>query len=201
MNRDTRDKFVASTDQSKLAYGESACLETPPELFATLHAEFHFNIDLTANEQNHLLPVWYGPGSISASNTLDAAWSREARCGFSNPPYGRFIELILAKAVVQQNFTSVFLLPLRAARWYRDFVLPHADEVRHIPRVTFNYQGKPAKHDKHGRPATALFDSIVVVYRPHPMMRHGEAYETDSSGQLSGRCCPHVSFWSWKHAS
>ena len=185
MNRPTRDKFVATTDQSKLAYGESACLETPPALFAALHQEFHFDVDLTANEQNHLLPVWFGPGG-EYEDCLKAPWGRMLPdlVGFSNPPYGRFIELILAKAVVQRHFTSVFLLPFRAPRWYRTFVLPYADEVRHLPRITFNYQGKPAKYDKQGKPHAALFDSILVVYRPEPRFRHG--------------CCPHFSVWSYR---
>ena len=188
MNRDTRDKFVATTDQAKLAYGESACLETPPALFAALHEEFHFDIDLTANTHNHVLPVWFGPGGLD-ENCLHTTWSGSTRqTGFSNPPYGRFIEAILPKAIVQKDFTSVFLLPLRASRWYLDFVLPYADEVRHLPRVVFNYRGKPAKVDKQGRPATALFDSILVVYRPASVRRH-----TDTWG-----CSPHFSCWSWK---
>ena len=190
MNRAARDKFVATTDQSKLAYGEAACLETPPALFAALHQEFHFNVDLTANEQNHLLPVWFGPKGLH-ENCLDPVWSNGMtnQVGFSNPPYGRCIELILAKAVVQQDFTSVFLLPLRASRWYKQFVLPYADEVRHLPRVTFWYQGKPKETYSRTQQkmviTSALFDSMVVVYRPEPRLRHGW-------------CCPHFSVWSWK---
>ena len=188
MNRDTRDKFVATTDQSDLAYGESACSETPPDLFAALHAEFHFNVDLTANEHNHLLPVWFGPKGLYESCTRPV-WSEHGQSGFSNPPYGHFVEHLLEKAVAQQDFISVFLLPLRASRWYKQFVLPYADEVRHLPRVTFWYQGKPKETYSRTQQkmviTSALFDSMVVVYRTEPRLRHGW-------------CCPHFSVWSWK---
>lgn len=200
MDRVTRDRFVASTDQTVLAYGESACLETPRPLFDKLQAEFGFKTDLTANEHNHLLSFWFGPGG-HANDALMADWHTANSPGFSNPPYGAFIPLILRKAIeeTKQGFTSVFLLPLRAAAtkagWYCNLVLPFADEVRHTPRITFNYQGKP-KTDAKGRPVTALFDSILVVYRPHDKLVY-RSEPLDCSG-YDHTCCPHFSTWTWK---
>lgn len=155
MNRAERDSFVATTDQENLAHGESACLETPPELFAALHEEFQFDVDLTANEWNHLLPTWFGPNSPthdsgynSYQDALDCDWSMYnwVCSGFSNPPYGEFISKILAKAVLEQQkgFTSVFLLPMRVNTAFKEIILRHATELRFVDeRIKFWYQGKP----------------------------------------------------------
>lgn len=159
MDRAARDRFVASTDQDDLDYGESACLETPPDFFEKLNAGFHFDIDLTANEKNHLLPIWMGPGSpIGRPDALATEWyfvptvyqqnngAVASTRGFSNPPYGKFIERILRKAVedAAHGFTSVFLLPMRASSWYTEIVLVHATHLWHLePRLTFWYNGQP----------------------------------------------------------
>ena len=170
MNRTERDSFTATTDQNDLAYGESACLETPPDLFAALHEEFKFDIDLTANEQNHLLPLWFGPKSpttVGSNQTsldesvfrgvpiiyekgydaLSCPWmlpvygnQPSLKAGFANPPYGAFVPRILANAVEEQRngFLSVFLLPARINRTFKDLIVFHAHEVRFVDeRVTF----------------------------------------------------------------
>lgn len=236
LTRAERDSFASLTPK-ELAYGEGACLETPPRLFELLDQRFKFTIDLTANEQNHLLPSWFGPGSplfrVSALPGIDAPeyatdalsvdWHKYAGtgAGFSNPPYGPFISRILKKAIEERDkgFTSVFLLPMRAAGWFRDLVLPYYSELWYCSeRIVFHYQGKPRlsagvkatnKHapqdgwiwtDKHTlrtaiprehswtdtwgqawtyhfkanrdimEPAGALFDSIIVVYKPWSTM-------------------------------
>lgn len=162
MERAERDRFVATTDQKDLAYGESACLETPPDFFAIIHTHFHFDIDLTANAENHLLPLWFGPGSpLGKPDALTTPWywlptvhqeraggvlSHPTTRGYSNPPYGAFIERILEKAVEEaaRGFTSVFLLPMRASSWYTKIVLVHATFLLHLePRLTFWYKGAP----------------------------------------------------------
>lgn len=206
MNRATRDRFVATTDQTQMEYGESACLETPPALFAALHTEFDFQIDLTANKDNALLSYYYGPGSTDP-DALTANWARTWKRGFSNPVYGAFVPKILAKAVEEQRrgFLSVFLLPVRINRPFKDLIMVHADEVRWVDeRITFWYQGQPKpsarvkvtkRHRADSRwnaelstdtegylieyreqawhpvltAAGALFDSMIVVFRPHPI--------------------------------
>lgn len=206
MNRGTRDKFAASTDQTDLLYGPQACLETPPDLFARLHDEFKFDIDLFANEKNHLLPVWFGPGSPIANGTdaLFQPWYFQptsqqyglhfprTTCGFANPPYGAFVTLALEKAVKEayNGFTSVFLLPMRCGSWYTQQILPYYADLRHIPRVKFWYQGKPkltlnTKTQKWEH-MTALFDSIVVVYKPLP------------KGQINIPFGPRPRAWDWR---
>ena len=206
MNRRERDSFTATTDQDNLAYGESACLETPPELFAALHAEFKFDIDLTANKENHLLPLWLGPGS-SLANGMDALTSlwywgampnpdvwegkvplrlQPTKAGFSNPPYGAFVPKILAKAVEEQRrgFLSVFLLPVRINRCFKDLVMTHASEVRFVDeRIKFWYHKQPKLNPANGKHEGALFDSMIVVFRPR------------TPGKL--HYGPQLSVWHW----
>ncbi len=151
LTRDERDRFAASTP-AEIEYSEGACVETPRKLFELLHARFKFCIDLTANEQNHLLPNWFGPGAGAVEpDALQAQWMPHPDlgynpAGFSNPPYGKFIPKILKKAIEERakGFTSVFLLPMRAAGWFRDLVLPQYSELWYCSeRIVFHYQGKP----------------------------------------------------------
>ncbi len=60
---------------------------TPPELFAVLSDEWTFELDAAADETNHLVDTWYGPGSPYAENALVVGW-RDGPV-FVNPPYSR----------------------------------------------------------------------------------------------------------------
>jgi hypothetical protein len=179
LTRAERDRFTAMTDQTD-PYHPSACLETPPVLFANLHKRFDFDVDLTANERNHLLPRWWGPGHAPEDAVYDNVltpdcWLAQGQGGFSNPPYGDFIPKILTKALQEREhgFTSVFLLPLRASAWYQQLVLPYYSELWHVKqRVTFWYNDRPKLNSKTGKADPALFDSIVVIYRPHGQPFH-----------------------------
>lgn len=181
LTRDERDRFAATTP-TDIAYAEGACLETPPSVFQRLHARFKFDVDLTANEQNHLCLNWFGPRPLGNlhNSFLDALtiphWGMafsdgsSFKVGFSNPPYGPFIPKILTKAIAERErgFTSVFLLPMRAAKWYQDLVIPYYSELWHCAsRLTFLYQGAPRLNPKTNKPDGALFDSIIVVYKPY----------------------------------
>lgn len=186
MDRSTRDRFVASTDQADLMYGPSACLETPPELFEALDQEFHFDVDLCANETNHKLPMWFGPGSpTNVFDCLTAPWMyapslpeeiaqglTPTTTGFGNPPYGTFIKqyLIKAKQEAEKGFLSVHLLPLRITKVFKQIVLPYAD-IRFVnERVKFWYQGVPKltlnSKTQEMEHMGALFDSYLVIFRP-----------------------------------
>ncbi len=172
MRSDTREAFVGRT-QADLTSG-NACLETPPAIFEKLNREFKFDLDLTADAQRALCPQWFGPGSALRPDTLTAPWARWGSTGFSNPPYGPFVKQLLAKAKYQrwEGFTSVLLLPLRVTKAFADFVMEGASEVRLCDRrITFWENGAPRLNKKvgsanFGKPDPALFDSMVVVYRP-----------------------------------
>lgn len=170
MNRATRDKFASGTDQGDLTTG-NACWETPPAIFEKLNADFGpFDIDLTADLQRHLCPVWFGPmSSVLQYDALIADWMEHGRCGYSNPPYGPFVQKILAKANAEavSGFTTVLLLPMRVTKAFKTHILHGASELLFCDkRIVFWENGAPRLNPKTGKPDCALFDSIVVVYRP-----------------------------------
>ena len=179
LTRAERDRFVAATPDD-IEYGEGACLETPRKVFELLNQRFKFCIDLTANETNHLLPYWFGPGGVEA-DALTAEWMPHQDlglnpAGFSNPPYGPFIPKILAKAIQERDkgFTSVFLLPMRAGGWFQNLVIPQYSELWYCAsRLTFPYLGAPRLNKRTGKPDGALFDSIIVVYSPYEWSKWG----------------------------
>ncbi len=187
MNRATRDKVVSSTNRVDLTSG-NAVWETAPIIFEKLNEDFGpFDIDLTADAQRHLCPVWFGPGSpfgrggydALAVNALDdpqadGDWSAfGVERGYSNPPYGPFIQKILplAKANAQHcGFTSLFLLPLRVTKTFKAHVLRGAsDLIFPDKRLVFFENGIPrCTAGKNGKlhADTAVFDSILVRYAP-----------------------------------
>lgn len=176
MNRTTRDKLTAGTNQADLTAG-SACTETPPAVFQDLNNRFGpFVIDLCANTENHCCPIWFGPGSpLLAEDALTANWRAHARVKkvFSNPPYGKFAAKMLEKAVseAKRGQPSVHLLPMRATKAFHRYVLSGASKLLFCDkRITFFEGGRPRLTlcAKTGRmaPTAALFDSIIVVYYP-----------------------------------
>ncbi len=176
MNRATRDKFVKRTDQTALTSG-NACWETAPLVFARLNEDFGpFDIDLTADARRNLCRVWFGPGSEYETDALSAAWRDYGCNGYSNPPYGDFVKMMLRKAKEEAlaGFTSTLLLPLRVTRAFKDYVLDGASDLLLCDkRLVFFEAGVPrCSMDRKGklRPDTALFDSMIVRYTPG---RHG----------------------------
>lgn len=181
MNRATRDKFATRT-QADLTTG-NACWETAPIIFEQLNADHGpFEIDLTADAQRALCPLWFGPGSPAGEyDALTAEWHTYGTRGYSNPPYGPFVGrrgpkgvhlgiLPKAKIEAEQGFTSEFLLPLRITGAFRQYVLRGASDVilptkrlvffeNGLPRCSYNEKGKP-------RADVAMFDSMLVRYRP-----------------------------------
>jgi hypothetical protein len=145
MNRETRDKFASRT-QADVTSG-NAVWQTPPLVFAALHAQFGpFDVDLTADPARALCGVWFGPGNPTDPDALIAPWHRRGRCGFSNPPYGPFVPQLLAKAQHEAafGFTSVLLLPMRATKAFHRYVLGGASELWFCDkRIAFFEEGLP----------------------------------------------------------
>lgn len=157
--------------------------QTPRPLFDALEWEFHFDLDLAANADNHLTPKWLGPGSSLATDALADAWSHYGEVGFFNPPYSRRDGISIlpwvrqAAAEAAAGFTSVGLLPARTDTvWWHQYVML-ADEIRLIPRrIAFDVP--PAAFAEHNRQRVAQgkrpleklggagFPSAVVVWRP-----------------------------------
>jgi phage N-6-adenine-methyltransferase len=172
VNRETRDKFASGTDTSDLTTG-NACWETPSLVFAKLNADFGpFGVDLTADGQRRLCPRWFGPQSpVSEFDALTCEWQRYGTTGYSNPPYGSFVQKMLARAkemARQHGFSSTLLLPMRVTKAFKAHVLKGASELLFADsRITFFEDGVPrCSLDKKGnlRPDPAMFDSIIVRY-------------------------------------
>lgn len=174
MNRATRDKLVSGTDQRDLTTG-NACWETAPLVYQKLNEDFGpFDVDLTADAQRALCPRWFGPGSPWCEDALQAAWMIGTN-GYSNPPYGPFIQQILPKAQreAHQGFRSTLLLPLRVTKAFKAYVLQGASELWFCDkRLVFFEHGIPRLNEKAWREKgelradPAVFDSIIVRYLP-----------------------------------
>ena len=169
MNRATRDRFASGTDQADLTTG-NAVWETAPAVFDKLNRDFGpFDVDLCADAARALCPVWFGPGSAHAPDALLANWHEHGRIGYCNPPYGAFIGKILpvAKREAARGFASVFQIPMRVTRPFREHILQGAAALYFCDkRLIFWEHGAPRINPKTGKPDAALFDSIIVIYRP-----------------------------------
>lgn len=89
---------------------------TPTELFATLHAEFHFTLDVCASPENATCPRYF----TVEQDGLAQDW-RGHVC-WMNPPYGRTIGAWVAKAATC-GARVVALLPARTdTAWWHDYV-------------------------------------------------------------------------------
>ena len=186
MNRATRDKLAAGTSED-LTSG-NACWETPPLLFEKLNNDFGpFDLDLTADAQRHLVPRWFGPESpLEEIDALEAFWPAYGRSGYSNPPYGPFVQAMLAwaRAMAAEGFVSTLLLPMRVTRAFKDVILPGASDLLFCDaRIPFFENGVPRLNERawreegKARADAALFDSIVVRFGSHPYELKVGVYE------------------------
>jgi hypothetical protein len=174
MDRATRDKFASGTDQTDVTTG-NACWETAPAVFRKLHNEYGFDIDLFADKQRALMPIWLGPGSEYAEDALTVPWTSFGSVGFWNCPYGAFIAKAVAKAIeeAREGFRSLGLIPLRMTKPVRRAIFESGMVEEWLfpdKRLTFFENGKPrlAYDKKTGlwKPTSALFDSTILVFGP-----------------------------------
>ena len=113
---------------------------TPPELFAALDAEFHFDIDVAASVDNHLCPTfidtkgdgltteWFGDPWVTAS-------------AFCNPGFSDMRKWIFRaeEQTKSCNGSSAVVIGLAsvASAWF-EFAATYATEIRLLaPRVQF----------------------------------------------------------------
>ena len=122
---------------------------TPQDFFDGLNAEFSFETDVCANEENAKCPTWYGPDQ----NGLAQEWV--GTC-WMNPPYGRATKHWVRKAYQSSltGATVVCLLPSRTdTAWWHDYCMK--GEIRFIRgRLKFG-----------GQKNSAPFPSAVIIFR------------------------------------
>ncbi|MFA5186632.1 MAG: DNA N-6-adenine-methyltransferase [Patescibacteria group bacterium] len=126
----------------------SAEWETPDDLFHELDAEFHFDLDPAATDENAKCEVYF----TKEMDGLSLPW--EGFTVFCNPPYGRELPKWVKKAAGEKALT-VMLIPARTdTSYFHDYILGKA-EIRFLRgRLKFS-----------GQSNSAPFPSMVVIFR------------------------------------
>ena len=123
--------------------------ETPQALFDKLNAEFHFDLDVCADNSNAKCKKFY----TKEQDGLQQNWI--GMC-WMNPPYGREIGKWLKKAYESSinGATVVCLIPARTdTAWWHDYVMK--GEIRFIRgRLKFG-----------GSKNSAPFPSAIVIFQ------------------------------------
>lgn len=131
---------------------------TPQVIFDVLDAEFLFTLDPCASDQNHKCEKYF----TKIQNGLEQSWEDEIV--FCNPPYGRYIDKWIRKAVeeARNGALVVMLIPARTdTKWFHELVFPHGD-IRFVKgRLKFG-----------GCKNRAPFPSMVVVFTQETVERH-----------------------------
>jgi phage N-6-adenine-methyltransferase len=124
---------------------------TPQWLFDELDREFHFTLDVCADEVNAKCKTFFS----KVQDGLQQEWNGTVWC---NPPYGRQIIQWVKKAseTAAKGHTVVMLVPARTdTAWFHDYCYNDKAEVRFIRgRVKFG-----------GSNYNAPFPSMVVIFR------------------------------------
>ena len=122
--------------------------ETPDDLFAELHKEFCFDLDIASNVINHKCQVYF----TKENSAFDNKWFGTVWC---NPPYGREIGKWV-KACHDYTGISVMLLPARTdTKWFHNYIYKNPNaEIRFIKgRLKFV-----------GASSSAPFPSMIVIF-------------------------------------
>ncbi len=150
-NAERQRAYRKRLQQNLKAYHRSLTIEweTPQALFATLHAEFCFTLDVCATAGNAKCPSFFP----LKDDGLAQPWT--GTC-WMNPPYGPTIGAWMKKAYesAQQGATVVCLVPSRTdTKWWHEYA--QHGEVRFLSgRLTFGNAQNPAP-----------FPNALVVFR------------------------------------
>lgn len=162
--------------------------ETPPDVFDALNREFTFSVDLTGGPgTQHRLPHWIGPDSRMANCQdlaevpADVLVDRGFTAGYSNPPYGPFIQQTAMPFALQAQsagLTTVWLLPLRITESFKRVIMSDATEVRICERrITFWERGEPRWNRK------LYNESLLPVLLETTRTEHGQQIAKDLVAQ------------------
>jgi phage N-6-adenine-methyltransferase len=132
---------------------KGSTVETPPEIFDPLNAEFHFQRDVCATPENAKCPAFWSIND--GDDALTKEWSGVL---WMNPPYGREIGKFVQKAydsACAGYATVVCLLPARSDNEWWKLVIQ--SELRFIRgRIRFV-----------GTPGSCMFPCCVAIFHAH----------------------------------
>jgi site-specific DNA-methyltransferase (adenine-specific) len=126
---------------------------TPQEFFDQLNDEFHFTLDVCADETNHKCEKYF----TKEQDGLKQDWSNNVV--FCNPPYGRSVGHWVKKCAdesANNNALCVMLINARTdTKWFHEFIYGKA-EIRFVKgRLKFGDSKE-----------NAPFPSMVVIFKP-----------------------------------
>jgi len=126
---------------------------TPQILFDELNNEFHFEIDLAANHENALLPLYY----TKENSAFDYFWNTNS---FLNPPYSELYNW-LEYASKQRGLIVVILPCDTSTKWFHDFLW---DKTKHTTRKGIQLRF-PKGRFKFGKYTTSpKFATIIAIF-------------------------------------
>lgn len=106
--------------------------QTPRSIFAPVHADIGFTVDVCALPENAMLPRYFTP----EVDGLAQSWRGERV--WCNPPYGRGMERWVKKLASGEADIAVGFLPARTdTRWFHDHVYARAEILFLRGRVKF----------------------------------------------------------------
>ena len=147
---------------------------TPQPLYDVLNREFHFVVDLCADEGNAKHTIWF-----SRQESLHLNWDGEG-VGWLNPPFGREISE-WTKKVVETTRIIVACLPGRTnPPWWHDHVM-QAKQVRFLKKK----QGFDGEHGNKGVPPWGV---VIAIFYPYGKRGY---FERD-------RATPEFISWDWR---
>lgn len=149
--------------------------ETPQLLYDSFDAEFLFNFDLAASNENSKSYAYYSEQDDALKQSWDV-FSHDSphkyqTRAFCNPPYSKwqkFVEKAWFETHILNNPVSVvMLLPARTdTKAFHVYLYNQPGvEIRFIKgRLKFEIGGKPVLNKK-GQPQPAPFPSLVAIFK------------------------------------
>lgn len=142
-----RVHFSSKTDQHA----------TPQDLFDRLDAEFHFKLDVCADETNAKCDQYFD----RQADGLKGDWTAVDGWKWCNPPYGREIGKWVQKAATSRR--TVMLIPSRTdTRWFHTWIW---DAEQHCPRPCVEVRLLRGRLKFGNAKSSAPFPSALVVFR------------------------------------
>jgi phage N-6-adenine-methyltransferase len=166
---------------------ENDVRETPPALFASQDARFHFTLDACATHQNAKCPqyftqegLWRGTQErrrLSEDNGLTGSWAGERV--WCNPPYSDIGAWVLKAWESRAELVCMLVPATRTEQdWWQDGVEPYRDGRADLSELGWNSlrlenlrgrqhflkDGKPILNPKTGKRSSPKFGCCLLIW-------------------------------------